>query len=360
MMIADEKTAFYRIERREEPSFSKKEEEFIRLCLFSEILGKKTPFVGAQFSSLRESIKADWFIERLTEGLNPKQRDEILNAFRTRMETRERYLSETAEMIRVNAGSFQMGNTANDPEGSSNETPVHDVRLTYDFWIGKHPVTDYEFLCFLKSKNKTFPLRKGWFARLGTRPAVGEIGVNRKAAMEFCNWLSISAGLKEAYNRRGEFLSAAGSRTTDITQVEGYRLPTEAEWEYAARGGHRRNKDLPFSGHKDPRKVAWFNGNARGRPHEVGKKIPNALGIHDLCGNVCEWCQDGYYEYTDSPRENPLENGTSPLSVIRGGSWFFPEKYCRIAARFFATESWYNFVGFRLCRTITDSVGNRE
>ena len=364
MMRTEENDFLYRIDQPGEPHFSESEDYYIRQCLFYEIIGKKPrvappPFtsLNANFSSLYGYFSPKFIVEGFFGETDPQRRDAVLQIFESRLEMRKRYLSETAEMVRVNGGSFRMGNTSNDPEGCPNETPVHDVRLNYDFWIGKYPVTDYEFLCFLNAKNKTFQLQKAWSTRLGTRPVVM---VKRKTAMDFCNWLSASTGLKKAYDSSGSLLSAKGKQTVDVTEVEGYRLPTEAEWEYAARGGHRRNKDLPFSGHKDPRKVAWFNGNARGRPHEVGRKKPNALGIYDLCGNVCEWCQDGYHEYPGFPRENPLENASSRFSTVRGGSWFFPETYCRIAARFFAADSWYNFIGFRLCRTITDLSGSRQ
>ena len=264
----------------------------------------------------------------------------IINQFVSIIEERTNFLSENAEMIKIKSGSFQMGNTRNDKEASYNETPVHPVEITYDYWIGKHQITDYEYIQYLKDQKEQIKRHKGWKNRLAMRAV---IDVTFEEAKTFCNWLSDQTGLKRAYTDEGHL--------KDIEKSEGYRLPTEAEWEYAARGGHKKHLDLPYSGHKDPFKVAWFYKNAQRRVHEVGKKKPNILGLHDMSGNVFEWCEDNFDDYHEEKQTNPVVKNESKFMIVRGGCWMLNPENGRVSSRFSAYSSKYNFVGFRLCRT---------
>ena len=124
-----------------------------------------------------------------------------------------------------------MGDTRD--EGCSWEKPVHIVEITYDYYIGQYEVTFDEYDAYCEATGKTKPDDGGWGRR--NYPA---IYISWWDAIEYCNWLSEQEGLQPAYDNRGNLLNSTGQVTTDITQVEGYRLPTEAEWEYAARGGH--------------------------------------------------------------------------------------------------------------------------
>ena len=130
-----------------------------------------------------------------------------------------------------------------------------------------------------------------------------------------------------------------------------YRLPTEAEWEYVMRGGHKSEERYKYSGSDNIDKVAWYGDNSSGHTHVVGQKQPNELEIHDMSGNVYEWCYDwfdsGYYG--DNSREDPVNISRASSRVIRGGSWINAAQYCRSANR----HSWYPdythyYIGFRV------------
>ena len=132
-----------------------------------------------------------------------------------------------------------------------------------------------------------------------------------------------------------------------------YRLPTEAEWEYVAKGGSL-SKGYKYSGGNNDNAVAWKVGNSDAMTHPVGLKIPNELGVCDMTGNVFEWCADWYSAtfYRESPEENPAGPPEGVFRVIRGGSWFYDYTGLRVTDRESANPSYrYGYVGFRLCRS---------
>jgi formylglycine-generating enzyme required for sulfatase activity len=132
-----------------------------------------------------------------------------------------------------------------------------------------------------------------------------------------------------------------------------FRLPTEAEWEYAARGG-KLSKGFKFSGSDNIDSVAWKDGNSNTRTHPVGLKKSNELGIYDLTGNVWEWCADFYVSdyYQKSPSTNPAGPEEGMYRVIRGGSWFHDSKGLRVTSRDSGNPNYYyGYIGFRLCRS---------
>jgi formylglycine-generating enzyme required for sulfatase activity/uncharacterized caspase-like protein len=240
-------------------------------------------------------------------------------------------------LVRVQGGAFRMGST----DGESDERPVHEVRVS-DFSIGKYEVTFEEYDAFCVATGRGRPADNGWGR--GKRPV---INVSLYDAVAYCNWLSEQVGLRPCY-------ALSGTSVQADFRADGYRLPTEAEWEYAARGGVL-SRGYRYAGGDRLVEVAWYGGNSGGRTQPVGTKATNELGLHDMSGNVWEWCWDWHGSYPSSLAVDP----TGPLSgryrVLRGGSWFFNEYFCRAATRVNVVPVKRDFyVGFRVARRIQE------
>ena len=278
-------------------------------------------------------------------------------------------------MVLVEKGSFTMGDTWGDGY-SDDEQPTHKVTFTYDFYIGKYETTFDEYDAFCNATGRSKPEDEGWGR--ANRPV---IYVSWWDAIAYCNWLSQKEGLPVAYRLKGEvnegqLLDSSGDLTTDITKVVGYRLPTEAEWEYATRGGNR-SEGYKYSGSDNVDDVAWYWRNSGDkyltgdwdyetimenncRTQEVGKKAPNELGIYDMSGNVWEWCSDWYGSYSSSAQTNPYNSTAGSYRVIRGGCWNNAETYVRVAIRYRFSPTYAGYViGFRICRTVPYEGKNR-
>jgi formylglycine-generating enzyme required for sulfatase activity len=233
----------------------------------------------------------------------------------------------TINMVKVEGGSFMMGSNA----GGSNVKPVHQVTVS-SFHIGKYEVT-----------------QKEWQKVMGNNPSnwKGDYlpveQVSWYDAVDYCNKRSLKEGLKTCY-------SGSGSNINCDWTANGYRLPTEAEWEYAARGG-KQSKGYTYSGLNDIGAVAWYDVNSGSKTHTVGGKLPNELGIYDLSGNVWEWNWDIYGDYPGGAQNNPHGVISGSYRVRRGGSWYDDANYCTVSYRNYnvATSSSSN-VGFRLVR----------
>ncbi|RLL82620.1 hypothetical protein Y696_00560 [Mesotoga sp. H07pep.5.4] len=247
-------------------------------------------------------------------------------------------------MILVEKGSFTMGDTWGD--GGSMEKPIHKVTFTYDFYINKYETTFDEYDAFCEATGKSSPDDENWGR--GNRPV---INVSWNEAIAYCNWLSEKENLPKAYDSNGSLLDKNGSITTDPSKVLGYRLPTEAEWEYAARGGEV-SEGYRYSGSNYLDEVAWYDRNFGLMTQEVGKKAPNELGIYDMSGNVYEWCSDCYGGYSSSAQTNPYNNSGSGR-VLRGGSCFNGANDAQVACRhvYYPTIAGGG-MGFRIARTV--------
>jgi len=262
-------------------------------------------------------------------------------------------------MVPIPAGSFMMGSLNNDKQKEKDETPQHQVQISA-FWMGQHEVTYDEYISFFTDKE--VERKKEIELDAVTRPTVPYIdvshGMGKEGGFPACNMRQYGAMMycKWLYNKTGVF----------------YRLPTEAEWEYACRAGS--NTTYPFGDNESLLKdYAWFDKNSKGEFHKVGEKKPNAWGLYDMLGNVSEWVLDqyqaDYYGDVEKDALNPVNTPETrhPL-VVRGGSYKDPAKELRSANRISSDlewnrrdpqlpkSMWWNadapFVGFRIVRPL--------
>jgi formylglycine-generating enzyme required for sulfatase activity len=256
--------------------------------------------------------------------------------------------NEFAESIGIKlrlipAGEFEMGSPYSDRKVHDDERPEHKVQITRPFCIGVYAVTQGQYRA-VTGKN---PSR---FRGLDDHP-VERVSWNE--AIAFCNSLSERACLKPYYR----------SPSGEVTGGDGYRLPTEAEWEYACRAGSTARYSFGDDA-TNLGEYAWHSDNSGNKTHPVGQKRPNAFGLYDMEGNVCEWCQDHYDPayYEQSPAFDP--DGPSPatrwrvmarwapIRVVRGGGWSNPSEFCRSAIRGASRPGGrLDYVGFRVARS---------
>jgi len=208
-------------------------------------------------------------------------------------------LPDKPEVILVQGGTFTMGSSVEEDE------KPHLQKLE-SYSIGKYPVTVGQYKKYCTATGTAMPVSPfyGWNDK---SPIVN---VNYYDAVAYCRWLGKQYG--------GD-----------------WRFPTEAQWEFAARGGNE-SKGYTYSGGNDLEEVAWYRQNSGYKSHTVGLKKPNELGIYDMSGNVSEWCKNWYGEY------NPKFTSHDPFIVIRGGSWFDSATSCRVACRDYFDPSYSN------------------
>jgi len=249
-------------------------------------------------------------------------------AFRVRIALREETPPEriealtdsikNIEFVLIKGDCFQMGDTFGD--GQADEKPVHTVCVD-DFYIGKYEVTQGQ-----------------WQSVMGNNPSFFK-NCGEKCPVEQVSWNDIQ-----------EFITKLNTKTG-----KKYRLLTEAEWEYAARSGGKKEKYAGTSSDVELGKYAWYTANYAGSIHPSGQKQPNSLGLYDMTGNAWEWCQDWYGEkyYSQSPRKNPTGPPSGTRRVLRGGAWLFEPAGIRAATRYGLTpESRGDLYGFRLSLSV--------
>ena len=231
-------------------------------------------------------------------------------------------------MVFIQGGSFIMGSPDNEQGRTGREGPRRQVTVN-SFFMGKFPVTQAEYQEVMGTnpshfKGDTLPVEQvSWFD-----------------AVEFCNKLSLKEGLAPAYTVNGN--NVAWDREAD-----GYRLPTEAEWEYACRAGTQ----TPFYSGDSVNDAGWHSGNSGNRTHPVGEKQPNPWGLFDMHGNVLEWCWDWLDNYSERAQTNPTGADSGTNRVYRGGAWNFQANQTRSAYRFGNHPNLRNFLtGFRVAR----------
>ena len=274
---------------------------------------------GREGESYTEALELMDRIEREIAETERAERGRVAKAEREAREARVAAIRESAarelpreiaamEFVRIPAGRFRMGSGLV-PDG----VPVHQVRVSQDFELGKYEVTQSE-----------------WTAVMGQNPSretcqrCPVTNVSWNDVQEFIGILNQSAGL-------------AGP----------YRLPTEAEWEYAARAGTTGERYAP-----DLDAIAWYGNDGDHRSHPVGEKTPNAFGLHDTLGNVWEWVQDRYGPYSAGRVTDPVGPSEGSYRVMRGGSWWIGGTDCKTAYRLPSSPGHrFSRLGFRLART---------
>lgn len=236
------------------------------------------------------------------------------------------------EKVIITGGTFQMGSIT----GASNEIPLHNVTLS-DFSMSKYEITNAQYATFMNA-----------------------IGATANGSFKGIQYLNIENTSAEISYKDGHFIANAGKENYPVIMVSwfgakayaeyyGGRLPTEAEWEFAARGGIN-SSGYTYAGSDTIDNVAWYYTNANNTTHLVSTKKPNELGIYDMTGNVWEWTNDYYDEnyYDNSASSNPKGSEKGIHHVIRGGSWNYEAFFCRVTFRGHDKPTLtYNTLGFR-------------
>ena len=289
-----------------------------------------TPMSGANNGTLTVTAAANTSTEQRTATVSVSNPD--LTQPRTVSVTQSGTApSITIDMVQVSGGTFTMGCTSE--QGSdcdSDERPSHSVTLS-TFYIGKYEVTEGQ-----------------WTAVMGTNPSSNKRGDNYP--VEYVSWNDIvgTSGASTVINGITYYANGFIYRLNQMTGKQ-YRLPTEAEWEFAARG--RRSSGNKYSGSNTIGDVAWYSSNSGSSKHPVGTKAANELGIYDMSGNVWEWCSDWFSlsYYNSSPQNNPTGPSTGSNRVDRGGSWLSSASYARVSYRSLnSPDGRLSNLGFRL------------
>ncbi|MEN0004009.1 MAG: formylglycine-generating enzyme family protein, partial [Bacteroidota bacterium] len=257
------------------------------------------------------------------------------------------------KMVPIPGGTFTMGCASEERDGDcyDDEKPAHEVTVD-TFYMSMHEVTVGQFASFIKDSGYQTDADQEGSSYIWTGSDVElKEGVNWKC--------DVSGRIRPEEKYRHPVIHVSWNDAVAyaawLSQKTGqnYRLPTEAEWEYAARGGEEGAKEgFLYSGSNDINAVAWYASNSDRRTHEVGQKEPNQLGLYDMSGNVWEWCQDRYGEYSSGAQQNPKGAASGSNRVFRGGSWLSNPQACRAALRnASAPTSRNDSVGFRLARS---------
>ncbi|MFN0215207.1 MAG: formylglycine-generating enzyme family protein [Saprospiraceae bacterium] len=243
----------------------------------------------------------------------------------------------TFRMVRVPGGRFHMGSLHDDPDAYDSEKPRHKVQLD-GFWMAEYPVTQALWEAVIGNNPSHFKAEQ--------RPVEN---VSWFDAVVFCNALSKLTERSPAYLTPSDQIYGWDGKAWILPnsgevrlnpKANGYRLPTEAAWEYAAREAlsisevEKQETGLKYSGSDLLDQVGWYSENSGGETRDVGLLLPNALGLYDMSGNVYEWCYDWWDDYKPNDQKNPTGPEKGVVRVIRGGYWGYFPQFCRSAFRY--------------------------
>jgi formylglycine-generating enzyme required for sulfatase activity len=240
------------------------------------------------------------------------------------------------EMVQIQGGTFTMGSPTDEPDRYTDETQ-HSVTLT-GFYMGKYPVTQAQYQVVMGTNPSNF-----------TTPVLPETSTESRPvetvtwydALEFCNKLSEIEGFTKVY-------TIVGTTVTPNWNASGYRLPTEAQWEYACRAG---TETAYYTGDTLSDDVGWYAVNSGGRTHSVGEKPANQYDLYDMSGNVWEWCWDWYGNYASDPQTDPTGAVFGTQRIRRGGAYSFGTRGLRSAYRNYISPDYgESYIGFRIVR----------
>ena len=305
------------------PCYKEKYEAGVALYNKGDYSGAKAKFVAAKGCPMPNTAQADEWIKKCNAKLTPAPPKVSVSVLADADGNLIFFVGDVIfKMVKVQGGTFTMGCTSE--QGSDcydDEKPSHTVTLS-TYYIGETEVT-----------------QALWKAVMGSNPSriMGD-----KRPVEHVSWDDCQEFIRKLNKLTGEK----------------FRLPTEAEWEFAARGG-TKSAGYKYSGSNDINAVAWYNVNAHDKgksspdygTHVVKTKKPNELGIYDMSGNVAEWCSDWFGDYTGATQTNPqgAPSGSYRDRVHRGGSWSYYARYCRSSNRLYSTPALRNYdLGLRL------------
>ncbi|NUM72481.1 MAG: formylglycine-generating enzyme family protein [Ignavibacteriaceae bacterium] len=318
-------------------------EDLLESGMIEEYLKKGGDITGEAWVEFYKKIRQSFSIDSISEIKKIAEQKGIKhenNAWKQEVFARSK---SSFEMVFVKGGTFQMGKAP----GVRDAQPVHSVTLS-DFFISKYPVTQGLW-------ERVMSHNPSYFKGDDNLPVEQ---ISWYEAVEFCNRFSETEGLLKVYTIEKDYDDICNKNESDRLKwrvradfsANGYRLPTEAEWEYAARGGSL-SKGYTYSGSNNAGDVALYLENSGSKPHPVGQKLPNELGIYDMSGNVWEWCWDWYGSYSSDARTNPKGPLYGSYRVYRGGSWKDPMSYVLPSVRGDSNPSFeFDFLGLRIVK----------
>ena len=267
--------------------------------------------------------------------------------------------------VYIPEGSFKMGSE----KGNTENKPVHEVKISKGFYMGKYEVTQEEYSFIMGSNPSEFSSGAAEGESQELRPVEN---VSWYDALVYCNKRSLAEGLTPCYTIKnstdpedwGAVPTSSDSSWNEVIckwDANGYRLPTEAEWEYAARAGDNTVDSLTYSGtssESNLEEYAWYSGNSGQKSHEVGTKKTNAYGLYDVSGNVWEWCWNWFTEKYDTEKESgsdPKGASSGGYRVYRGGSWIHSASLASVSFRDYGNPYYRGYyLGFRVVRASSE------